>query len=100
MSPAPAPKWWRSPATSLAWAYARTTWTQGRKAGASSASQQRPHSTKAPRAVAWAATSSASRVLPIPGSPASSTTPPRPAAGIQVGGEYGQFARTADERCL
>lgn len=55
---------------------------RAQKAEAPSPSQQRPHSTRAPCAVAWAANSSASRVLPMPGSPATSTTPPRPAAAL------------------
>ena len=42
--------------------------------GAPPASQQRPQATIAPRAAASPASSSASRVLPIPGSPASSTS--------------------------
>jgi hypothetical protein len=54
-------------------------WTQGQNAGAPSPSQQRPQKVRAPRVVAAAASSSARRVFPIPGSPASSTTRPRPA---------------------
>ena len=56
----------------------RTTWAQGHNAGAPSPSWQRPQATPMPAAAARRAASSASRVFPIPGSPATSTTRPRP----------------------
>jgi len=47
--------------------------------GRPSASQQRPQSAAMPSASARAATSSARRVLPMPGSPTIRCSPPRPA---------------------
>ena len=61
----------------------RTTCAHGHNAGAPSPSWQRPQATCIPAAAARRAASSASRVLPIPGSPATSTTlaAPAPRAG-------------------
>jgi len=56
----------------------RSDWIHGQYAGAPPASQQRPHSTRAPADSALAANSSASLVLPIPGCPPSSRSFPRP----------------------
>ena len=58
---------------------ARRAWTHGQYAGAPPASQQRPQRTFAPRAWASDVGSSASLVLPIPGSPAIKNTDMRPA---------------------
>src|SRR5262249_42418136 len=55
----------------------RITCTHGQKAGAPSPSQHRPQMTVAPRPVALVATHSASRVLPMPGSPAMRQSRPR-----------------------
>jgi hypothetical protein len=60
---------------SLVRRHARSTCTQGQNAGAPS--QHRPEMTCAPHAVALSPTRSASRVFPMPGSPASSTKRPR-----------------------
>lgn len=58
---------------------ARIDWTHGQYAGAPPASQQRPHSTRAPRSRAIDPSSSASLLFPIPGSPASRNRRPSPA---------------------
>jgi hypothetical protein len=56
----------------------RSTWRHGQYAGAPSASTQRPHATAVPPARATPASSWASRVLPIPGSPTQRTSRPAP----------------------
>ena len=61
-------------------AAARTICAHGQNGGAPSVSEQRPHSTKAPRAAACSAAAPAMTVLPIPASPPISTSWPRPAA--------------------
>ena len=73
--PAPSPS---AAPSSLSRARARSDCTHGQYAGAPPASQQRPTRISAPRAVACAI-SSARRLLPMPGSPPSRNTRPRPA---------------------
>ena len=58
----------------------RSACTHGQYAGAPPASQQRPTRTCAPPSRARSSSSSASRLLPMPGSPASSTRRPWPAS--------------------
>ena len=57
---------------------ARTTWTHGQYAGAPPPSQHRPSNTDQPSALADAARTSISRLLPIPGSPQTRKTAPWP----------------------
>ena len=52
----------------------RSGGSHGQNAGAAPPSKARPHRTAAPRAAAATAASSTSRVLPMPGSPSTSTT--------------------------
>ena len=52
----------------------------GRNGGAPGSSRQRPHNANMPRRRASVATSCARRVLPMPASPLSTTTRPRPAS--------------------
>ncbi len=56
----------------------RSTWRHGRKGGAPSTSRQVPHATAAPPARPAPASSCASRVLPMPGSPTQRTRRPDP----------------------
>ena len=60
--------------------YVRSAWTHGQYGGAPASSQTRPHRTRWPRSRAIDASSSANRLLPIPGSPPSRTRRPRPDA--------------------
>jgi hypothetical protein len=63
--------------------YSRITSTKGEYGDADSPSQHRPTNTCAPRSRAYAPASSARRVLPIPGSPATITNdgcPPKTAS--------------------
>ena len=57
----------------------RNTWTQGQNAGAPSPSQPRAHTTRMFWLRAYELSCSESRVLPMPGSPDSSTSRPLPA---------------------
>ena len=59
-------------------ASARSTWIHGQRSGAPPPSQAAPHATETPRVAAPAATSSASRVFPMPGSPETRNRLPRP----------------------
>jgi hypothetical protein len=59
-------------------ARARIIWRHGQKGGAPPPSQQEPHNTRVPCLMACVATCSASQVLPIPGSPTTRTSRPRP----------------------
>ena len=68
-----------APVGSVPRACARSSCTHGQYAGAPPPSQHRPQRTRAPRALASDAISSASRVLPMPGSPAMMNTRPWPA---------------------
>ena len=70
----------------------------GQKAGAEPSSQPRPHQTGTPRAAASSASVRARRVLPIPGSPASSTTRPLPpSALVERGVQLGELALAIDQ---
>src|SRR6266545_2006250 len=77
-SAAPSPSSARRVAGSRRPAWSRSAWIHGQKAGAPSPSQQVPQRTPAPSDSARTASSSARRVLPMPGSPATSTSDPRP----------------------
>ncbi len=77
----------------------RSTWTQGQKAGAPSPSLFLPQATAAPAADARATSSSPRRVLPMPGSPETSTMRPVAGRGVGQGGvESGQVGGPPDER--
>lgn len=75
-----APPGGRRVADALLLARERSTWIHGQYAGAPSSSTHRPHAILDPRDLAWPQASSASLILPIPGSPARSARPPRPGA--------------------
>jgi hypothetical protein len=78
---------WSRELSSLAPVNDRRTCNQGQNPGAPSPSQQRPQATAAPCDRAYSQISSASRVLPTPGSPASSVSPPRPIAASSTAAE-------------
>src|SRR5258706_2440323 len=58
----------------------RKTWMKGQYDGAPPTSEARPQCTETPRPATERESSSASRVLPIPGSPVMRNRPPRPAS--------------------
>lgn len=62
----------------------RMTWIHGQWAGAPPPSQHRPHRTRIPFAVARLVASSASHVLPMPGSPVKSKSRPRSARAASI----------------
>ena len=103
---APAPSQAARARSSRSSARTRIAWAHGQNGGAPPASQQRTQSTRAPRwLAAWSARCSASQVLPIPGSPATSssrTLPPsassRPAASSASSRSRPTNARPAPRR--
>jgi len=76
---APAPSSARKASSSRSAASARTICTHGQNAGAPPPSQPRAQATRWPSAAARSPSAVAKRVLPMPGSPVSSTRPPWPA---------------------
>ena len=76
----------------------RNTWTHGQNAGAPSPSQPRAHTTRMCWLRACELSSSDSRVLPMPGSPDSSTSRPRPGLHFAEPAEQAQpFVGAPDE---